>query len=178
MDDEIRTRIARHPAHEDRVPLRQPGRPRRDRHRQRPASRSIIVLAPEVEEPDIEVIKTILAITNDPNRRAAPYHVVAEIHDPSNLEAARLVGKRRGRARSLVGDVVARIIAQTCRQPGLSIVYGELLDFDGDEIYFSHQPALEGRTFERCPARLRGLDAHRHRDGRGRRAPPAHRARP
>jgi voltage-gated potassium channel Kch len=109
-------------------------------------SRSIIVLAPEVEEPDIEVIKTILAITNDPNRRAAPYHVVAEIHDPANLEAARLVGRDEVELIA-VGDVVARIIAQTCRQAGLSIVYGELLDFDGDEIYFSRQPTLEGRTF-------------------------------
>ena len=109
-------------------------------------SRSVIVLAPEVDEPDIEVIKTILAITNDPNRRPEPYHVVAEIHDSSNLEAARLVGKDEVEL-VVVGDVVSRIIAQTCRQAGLSIVYGELLDFDGDEIYFSHQPALEGRTF-------------------------------
>jgi len=109
-------------------------------------SRSVIVLAPEVEEPDIEVIKTILAITNDPNRRPEPYHVVAEIHEPSNLEAARLVGRDEVEL-IVVGDVVSRIIAQTCRQAGLSIVYGELLDFDGDEIYFSHQPALESRTF-------------------------------
>jgi voltage-gated potassium channel Kch len=109
-------------------------------------SRAIIVLAPEVDEPDIEVIKTILAITNDPNRRPEPYHVVAEIHDPANLEAARLVGRDEVELIG-VGDVVARIIAQTCRQAGLSIVYGELLDFDGDEIYFSHQPTLEGRTF-------------------------------
>lgn len=109
-------------------------------------SRSIIVLAPEIEEPDIEVIKTILAITNDPNRRPEPYHVVAEIHDASNLEAARLAGKDEVEL-VVVGDVVSRIIAQTCRQAGLSIVYGELLDFDGDEIYFSQQPALEGSTF-------------------------------
>ena len=109
-------------------------------------SRAIIVLAPEVDEPDIEVIKTILAITNDPNRRAAPYHVVAEIHDPANLEAARLVGRDEVELIA-VGDVVARIIAQTCRQAGLSIVYGELLDFDGDEIYFSRQPTLDGQTF-------------------------------
>jgi voltage-gated potassium channel Kch len=108
-------------------------------------SRSIIVLAPEVDEPDIEVIKTILAITNDPNRRPEPYHVVAEIHDPANLEAARLVGRDEVELIA-VGDVVARIIAQTCRQAGLSIVYGELLDFDGDEIYFS-QPTLDGMTF-------------------------------
>jgi hypothetical protein len=109
-------------------------------------SRSVIVLAPEIEEPDIEVIKTILAITNDPNRRPEPYHVVAEIHEASNLEAARLAGRDEVEL-VVVGDVVSRIIAQTCRQAGLSIVYGELLDFDGDEIYFSHQPALEGRTF-------------------------------
>lgn len=109
-------------------------------------SRSIIVLAPDIDEPDIEVIKTILAITNDPNRRPEPYHVVAELHDASNLEATRLVGKDEVEV-VIVGDVVSRIIAQTCRQPGLSVVYGELLDFDGDEIYFSHQPSLEGRTF-------------------------------
>lgn len=109
-------------------------------------SRSIIVLAPQVDEPDIEVIKTILAITNDTNRRAEPYHVVAELHEGRNLEATRLVGKDEVEV-VIVGDVVSRIIAQTCRQPGLSIVYGELLDFEGDEIYFSHQPSLEGRTF-------------------------------
>jgi voltage-gated potassium channel Kch len=109
-------------------------------------SRAIIVLAPEVVEPDIEVIKTILAITNDPNRRAEPYHVVAEIHDERNLEATKLVGRDEVEL-VVVGNVVSRIIAQTCRQAGLSIVYGELLDFEGDEIYFSSQPALESRTF-------------------------------
>ena len=45
------------------------------------------------------------------------------------------------------GDLIARIIAQTCRQTGLSIVYTELLDFDGDEIYFASIPELVGRTF-------------------------------
>ena len=110
------------------------------------ASRSIIVLAPEVDEPDIEVIKTILAITNDPNRRPEPYHVVAEIHDRTNLEATKLVGRDEVEL-VVVGDVVSRVIAQTCRQAGLSIVYGELLDFAGDEIYFSRKPELAGRTF-------------------------------
>lgn len=109
-------------------------------------SRSIIVLAPEVDEPDIEVIKTILAITNDSNRRPEPYHIVAELHEPGNVEATRLVGKDELEI-VVVGDVVSRIIAQTCRQAGLSIVYNELLDFDGDEIYFSRQPALDGRQF-------------------------------
>lgn len=109
-------------------------------------SRSIIVLAPAVEEPDVEVIKTILAITNDPNRRPEPYLVVAEIHDRTNVEACRLVGRDELEL-IVVGDVVSRIIAQTCRQAGLSTVYSELLGFEGDEIYFSRQPGLVGRTF-------------------------------
>jgi voltage-gated potassium channel Kch len=109
-------------------------------------SRSIIVLAPEVDEPDAEVIKTVLAITNDPNRRPEPYHVVAEIHDAANVAASRLVGRDELEV-VVVGDVVARIIAQTSRQTGLSIVYGELLDFGGDEIYFASIPPLADQTF-------------------------------
>ena len=46
-----------------------------------------------------------------------------------------------------VSDLISRIIAQTCRQSGLSIVYTELLDFGGDEIYFHAEPALVGKSF-------------------------------
>ncbi len=109
-------------------------------------SRSIIVLSPQTDDPDADVIKSLLAITNDPNRRAEPYHVVAEIHDPRNVEVARMVGKDEVEL-VLVGDLIARITAQTCRQPGLSVVYTELLDFGGDEIYFANVPELAGRTF-------------------------------
>jgi hypothetical protein len=44
-------------------------------------------------------------------------------------------------------DLIARIAAQTCRQSGLSVVYTELLDFGGDEIYFHEEPQLLGKTF-------------------------------
>lgn len=110
------------------------------------AARSIIVLSPEDGEPDAHAIKTILAITNHPRRKAEPYHVVAEITDPRNVEAARMVGKGEVEL-VLTGDLVSRVIAQTCRQSGLSVVYSELLDFSGDEIYFKEEPALAGRTF-------------------------------
>ncbi len=109
-------------------------------------SRAIIVLSPEGADPDAEVIKTILAITNGPNRRPEPYHIVAEIRDPKNMEVARMVGKDEVEL-VLVGDLIARIIAQTCRQSGLSVVYTELLDFGGDEIYFKEEPTLAGKTF-------------------------------
>jgi ion channel POLLUX/CASTOR len=109
-------------------------------------ARSIVVLAPESDEPDSEVIKTILAITNNPDRRPEPYHIVAEIADPKNVEVARMVGKDEAEL-VVTGDLIPRIIVQTSRQSGLSVVYTELLDFGGDEIYFQEEPKLVGKTF-------------------------------
>ena len=110
------------------------------------SARSIVVLAPETENPDIHVIKSVLAITNNPSRKQEPYHIVAEVRDPKNLEAAALVGGKE--AIYVQGeDLIARVTAQTCRQSGLSVVYTELLDFDGAEIYFKDEPALAGRTY-------------------------------
>ncbi len=110
------------------------------------SARSIIVLAPETDNPDIHVIKSVLAITNNPNRKQDPYHIVAEIRDQRNLEAAALVGGKE--AIYVQGeDLIARVTAQTCRQSGLSVVYTELLDFDGAEIYFKPEPALAGGTY-------------------------------
>jgi voltage-gated potassium channel Kch len=109
-------------------------------------ARSIVILAPEGDSPDSNVIKTMLAITNNPQRRPQPYHIVAEIRDPKNMEAARMVGRDEVELVQ-VGDLISRIIAQTCRQSGLSVVYTELLDFGGDEIYFHAEPTLAGKTF-------------------------------
>lgn len=110
------------------------------------AARSIIVLSPDEDEPDASVIKTILALTRGPNRRKEPYHIVAEIQDATNLEAARLVG---GDEAVLIdkSDTVARLIVQTARQSGAAVVYTELLDFDGDEVYFRTDPGLVGKTY-------------------------------
>jgi Trk K+ transport system NAD-binding subunit len=109
-------------------------------------SRSIIVLAPENEDPDSEVIKSVLAITKNPRRRPEPYHIVAQIRDARNMEAAKLVGGHETQFID-VGDAVARLIAQTCRQVGLSTVYTDLLSFEGDEIHIKEEAALVGKSF-------------------------------
>src|SRR3954454_17408118 len=109
-------------------------------------ARSIIVLSPTDEDPDTQVIKTVLALTRGPARREEPYHIVAEIEDPSNLETARLVG---GDETVLIdkSETISRLIVQTSRQSGLSAAYTELLDFEGAEIYFREDSSLAGRTF-------------------------------
>lgn len=110
------------------------------------AARSIIVLAPEADDPDSHVIKTLLALTNSPDRKASPYHIVAEMRDPKNADVARMVARDEAQI-LLVHDLIARITVQTCRQSGLSVVYTELLDFSGDEIYLREERELLGKTF-------------------------------
>ena len=110
------------------------------------ASKAIIVLRSDGENPDIHVIKTMLAIINDPNRRTEPYHIIAEINDPKNVAVARIVGRDEVEL-IVTGEMIARITAQTCRQSGLSTIYTELLDFGGDEMYFRHEPEVVGKAF-------------------------------
>ena len=109
-------------------------------------ARSIIVLSPTDEDPDTQVIKTVLALTRGPARRDEAYNIVAEIEEPSNLEAARLVG---GDETVLIdkSETISRLIVQTSRQSGLAAAYTELLDFEGAEIYFREDAALAGWTF-------------------------------
>jgi voltage-gated potassium channel Kch len=109
-------------------------------------ARAIIILSPAGERADAEVIKSILAVTSHPKRRKEKFHIIAEIRDAKNLEPAALVGRDEAQLIE-TGDILARVVAQTCRQTGLSTVYTELLDYAGDEIYFKAEPALDGLSF-------------------------------
>ena len=110
-------------------------------------AKSIIVLPPENSDPDTDVIKTVLAITNNPKRRKEPYHVVTQIRNEKNMDVLRIVGAGDTVQAVVTGDLIARVVAQTSRQSGLSVVYTELMDFGGDEIYFKQEDALIGKTY-------------------------------
>lgn len=109
--------------------------------------RSIIVVSPEgVDNPDKQVIKTVLALTQDPKRRDERYQIAAELRDTSNAEVARIVGGDEVQL-VLADDLISRIVVQSSRQAGLSSVYSELLDFDGCEIYTTELEELVGKTY-------------------------------
>jgi ion channel POLLUX/CASTOR len=110
-------------------------------------AKSIIVLPPENSDPDTDVIKTVLAITNSANRRPQPYNIVTQIRHAKNMDVLKLVSEKDTVLAVLTGDLIARVVAQTSRQSGLSVVYTELMNFGGDEIYFKDQPDLVGKTF-------------------------------
>jgi voltage-gated potassium channel Kch len=109
-------------------------------------ARSIIILA-EGNDPDTHVIKSALAIVNNPNRRGEPYHIVTQLYDGRNLNVLDMLAARDLIQPVLSTDVIARVVAQTSRQNGLSTVYTELMNFGGDEIYFSKEPDLADKTY-------------------------------
>jgi voltage-gated potassium channel Kch len=109
------------------------------------SARSVILLAPDSDDPDSEVIKTLLALTHSGSDGSGP-RIVAEIRNPSNLEAARLVGAERTVLLD-IRETVAKLVVQTSRQSGAAAVYTELFDFEGDEIYFLEDHGLEGSTY-------------------------------
>ncbi len=114
-------------------------------------ARSIIVLPPAVEEtkdPDTFVIKSVLALVNNLNRREEPYHIVTQVRDPESVNVLRMVSEKDHVQPVLANDLIARVVAQTSRQSGLSVVYTELMNFEGDEIYFTDLPgSLAGKTY-------------------------------
>lgn len=116
-----------------------------DLARVNPAYAKSVILLLTPEHGDAETVKALLSVLRtDPGLTRSS--VVAELASAKLARAVR--DATDGRVLTVVStDVIARITAQVCRQPGLSTVYQEVLDFAGDEIYFGESPALEGLTF-------------------------------
>ncbi len=106
-------------------------------------ARSVIVMGAGAG--DADAIKAVLAIkTLDPDFSGP--RVVAEIADPTYAASIQTLTDRR--VVTVNSDhVIAEITAQSCRQSGLSQVLRDLLDFDGDEVYFASFPQLAGVSY-------------------------------
>ena len=105
--------------------------------------RSIIVNA----ENDFMSVKAVLATTtileNSDNHNA---YITALIHSEENAEAARIAGNGKAEV-FYYQNSIARIMAHTSRQPGMSTVFTNLLSYEGDEIYVETISGLAGKTF-------------------------------
>ncbi len=107
------------------------------------SSKSVIVLAScnpaasaeEKSNSDNIVIKTILAVVASlPEDSEAP--IVAEIFLERNRQVVEEISPNIVTVDT--NDILSKILVQTSRSVGLSVVYAEMLSFDGCEMYF-HQ---------------------------------------
>jgi K+/H+ antiporter YhaU regulatory subunit KhtT len=93
---------------------------------------------------DATVVSTVLAIKSINTNPGLK--IIAELDDRDTAKA--LITSTKGQVIPVRShEVIARVTAQASRQPGLAAVMLDLLDFEGDEIYFTDVPALEGKTY-------------------------------
>ena len=96
---------------------------------------------------DARVLKSILALTNCvPSSKGTELNIVAEVFDPTQKA---IIERTCPHPVSVIDawDILAKIIVQTSRSVGLSVVYGEILSFEGCEMYFYNNPKWKGMTF-------------------------------
>ncbi|MFD0883901.1 potassium transporter TrkA [Streptosporangium algeriense] len=107
-------------------------------------ARAVIVLGSEDTDSDARTIKSLLAL--DAAGVRPRVQLVAGVRDPDNLVAARLAGGS-GALVVDVDEISARVVVQSCLNPGLSVVYGDLLGSGGSEICFRQPCDLVGESF-------------------------------
>ena len=109
-------------------------------------ARSIVIIGAGDDDNTVKTLLAIRALRAGDDNGGGDAHIVAEVIDNDTANSLK----------SLLGDglntvssdaVVAELTAQACRQRGLSGVFRELLDFDGDEMYFAPFPELVGKTY-------------------------------
>ncbi|MFE5718813.1 CASTOR/POLLUX-related putative ion channel [Streptomyces erythrochromogenes] len=108
-------------------------------------SKAVLVLPPDGDSGDAHVVKTLLALDAALPRPRGTV-VVAAVRDSRNHLTAKLAAGPGGHV-LCADEIIARLLVQTARQPGLSLVYQDLLDFDGDEFYTAAAQGLAGRAF-------------------------------
>lgn len=99
----------------------------------------------DMDESDLRVIKTLLGVTSA-LADDADVAIVAEVFSPSRRDAALTIDQERIVTVD-ADEILAKILVQTSRSEGLSVVYEEILSFDGSEMYFFDAEWLPGTTF-------------------------------
>lgn len=109
------------------------------------SARSVVVLnpagpanPPEVKsKADYRVLKSMMAVVAALDGGHIP--VVAKLHFPQNRRLAE--GNLLGHIETIDEEqVLAKILVQTSRTPGLTMVYSDLVGFLGNEVYFCPVP--------------------------------------
>ena len=56
-------------------------------------AKSIMILGSINDKADLSILKTVLAIINNPNRREEPYHIVTAINSPKVMDSIKMISK-------------------------------------------------------------------------------------
>lgn len=111
---------------------------------------------------DYSSLQAILAMSKIIDAHECPgIHITTTVNDTKNIDAMRIAGAGRVETINLQ-RTISRIIAHSCLQPGISAVFTELFNFEGNEIYVEAIAGAAGMRFDRanlrfCSSTLIGL---------------------
>ena len=105
-------------------------------------AKSIIVLGAKGTPGSVTGVLSALANLG-PNSTTT---IVADVNDASAANA--LMQSGQGRVVTVESqELIAQVTAHACRQPGLAAIYLDLLDFEGNEMYYQPAGAAAGTMF-------------------------------
>lgn len=109
------------------------------------ASCNVSASSEDKEASDAQVIKTVLAMvaSRDPGIKL---NAVAEVFFDRHRKLVEEISPEEITTVD-TNDILAKILVQTSRSVGLSVVYNEVLSFDGCEMYF-HKDHWEGLAWK------------------------------
>jgi hypothetical protein len=116
-------------------------------------AKSILVLAQDEGDADRKDAVTLRSVLTVMGMGKLQGHIVAELRDVDNERMVQSIG---GSDIEIVvsHDIIGRLLLMSARSPGLAMVYGDILGFDGDEFYMEEWPELVGVSFSEICTRM------------------------
>ncbi|MCQ2401350.1 MAG: hypothetical protein MJ059_05445 [Lachnospiraceae bacterium] len=103
---------------------------------------------------DGTVIRSLLAVSKIIGESDHKITVVADIDRAENSIPTDVLNENMILLNT--GAVIARLIAHSCTQPGLSGIFTDIFNFEGSEFYLNEDRSLNGRTFADLAENLDG----------------------
>ena len=114
---------------------------------------------------DMRTVKTLLAVSALAGKKACTPRINAILTDGA-YRLPPTLAEAHGITALQTNDTLAKMIAHSCTQTGLSETFREVFNFDGNEFFLIGLPEAEGLTFADAVLRVdRAVPAGLYRDG-------------
>lgn len=95
---------------------------------------------------DQQTIRCILAVRNALKETDSKIQIVTSVSDDKYLLPSKM-RKEEGIIMLQTYDLIARTVAHSCTQPGISSLFSTVFSFEGEEFYMRSFPELVGKNF-------------------------------
>ena len=116
---------------------------------------------------DMRTIKAVLAVSTLLDEKGVPEISVNAIISKNEYRFPPSIAEANNISTLQTNSILAKMIAHSCTQTGLSQTFRELFNFEGSEFYLVDLQGIEGMTFETLMMRINNaVPAGVYREGR------------